>query len=113
MRLLRFPGWETRGDAAGARAGRAARTRRRGEQARRSRGRPRARERGPLRDVPGSAADRLWTRGFGGKKDALFVYDTAGRLFDYLPFGGARATHLSKPEGYALVREVVKAAAKR
>lgn len=47
----------------------------------------------------------------GGKKDDIYVYDASGTLRAYLPVGVDGApTNLSTPEGYATVKDAIKAA---
>jgi hypothetical protein len=45
-----------------------------------------------------------------GKKDDFFVYGMDGKLSSYLLMGGEIDTNLSKPEGYANVKQAILAA---
>lgn len=46
----------------------------------------------------------------GGQRDDLFVYDAAGKLSAFLPYGGAQETRLDDPQGHDDVKAAVLAA---
>ncbi|MBI5610255.1 MAG: hypothetical protein HY902_15365 [Deltaproteobacteria bacterium] len=54
-----------------------------------------------------SDAVQAWTAVFGGYKDDIYIYDSDGKLFKYLPFGGAQDTTLSNPDTYAAIKQLV------
>ncbi len=58
-----------------------------------------------------TAADSAWAK-FEGAKDDMYLYGKDGKLVKYLPSHGGATTDLSTPDGYALVKNAIVAAAK-
>lgn len=54
-----------------------------------------------------SDAVQAWTSVFGGHKDDIYIYDSQGKLFKYLAYGGPQDTTLSNPDSYAALKVLV------
>ena len=60
----------------------------------------------PFQDVD---AVKAWGQ-HGGGKDDMFLYDSTGKLVQFLPINGSTPTNLSSADGYRTVHDLLAAA---